>query len=129
MREVIIGLGTDIIDITRITVLLTRQTFLKKIYTDNEIAYLKLRKMNQSSAAGMFAAKEAVAKALGRGFDKLSWKEIEVLHDEVGRPHICLHGKAKALSEQLECTNVHISISHERHSAIAQCILENRNCN
>ena len=123
----IIGLGTDIIDIPRITMLLNRESFLKKIYTDNEIAYLKYRKMNQSSAAGMFAAKEAVAKALGRGFDKLAWREIEILHDEFGRPYVVLHDKAKELADGLKCTNVHISISHERFSAIAQCILENRN--
>ena len=122
----IIGIGTDILDSPRLSLLLLRDSFLKKVYTQDEIEYLKAHKMNQSTAAGMFSVKEAVAKARGRGFDYLSWKDIEITHDEYGRPHAVLHGKAEELFKSLNGTNVHISISHVRFAAVAQCILEGR---
>lgn len=120
----IIGIGIDILDTPRISLLLMRESFLKKIYTQAEMEYLRNHKMNQATAAGMFSVKEAVAKALGRGFDYLSWKDIEVSHDQHGRPFVTLYGRAKELCESLGGNRVHISISHVRTAAVAQCILE-----
>lgn len=122
----ILGIGTDIIDIPRISLMLRRESFIEKIYTKNEREYLALHKLNPSTAAGMFSVKEAAAKALGRGFDHLSWKDIEIFHNEYGMPYVVLHGKAKELFESLNGTNVHISISHVKFAAVAQCIIEGR---
>lgn len=122
----ILGIGTDIIDIPRISLMLRRESFIEKIYTQNEREYLALHKLNPSTAAGMFSVKEAAAKALGRGFDYLSWKDIEIFHNEYGKPYVVLHGKAKQLFESLNGTSVHISISHIKLAAVAQCIIEGR---
>jgi holo-[acyl-carrier protein] synthase len=71
-----------------------------------------------ASLAGRFAAKEAVSKALGTGISRgLSWRSIEVLNDEAGKPHVTLH------TGNPPC-RVSISISHDRHSAIAMAVVE-----
>ena len=108
----IIGTGIDITDITRIALMLRRDNFLKKIYTPEEQEYLKSKKMNAQSAAGIFAVKEACSKALGTGVRNMA------------KPYARLHNNAQELFEKLGGKNIHISISHERFFAVAQCILE-----
>ena len=120
----IIGTGIDITDITRIALMLRRDNFLKKIYTPEEQEYLKSKKMNAQSAAGIFAVKEACSKALGTGVRNMAWTDVEVMHDSLGKPYARLHNTAQELFEKLGGKNIHISISHERFFAVAQCILE-----
>ena len=115
----ILGIGTDIIDIPRISLMLRRESFIEKIYTQNEREYLALHKLKQIRIDGL-------RRVLGRGFDHLSWKDIEIFHNEYGKPYVVLHGKAKELFESLNGTNVHISISHVKFAAVAQCIIEGR---
>lgn len=120
----IFGIGTDIVDIPRVRLLILKPGFLNKIYTQQEQEYLKRRRMNAETAAGMFAVKEACAKALGRGFDYISWKDIEVMHNEYGQPYVNLYGTAKELFDKNNCSRVFVSISHVRIIAVAQCIIE-----
>ena len=91
----IIGTGIDITDITRIAIMLRRDNFIKKIYTPVEQEYLSSKKMNAQSAAGIFAVKEACSKALGTGVRNMAWTDIEVRHDQLGRPYALLYNNAR----------------------------------
>lgn len=118
------GVGIDIAEVERIKKNLENEKFLKKIYTENEIEYLKSRKFNAESAAGMFAAKEAVAKCLGTGFTNFGACHIEILKDELGKPYVDLKGNALKRSEEMGIINIQLSISHTTQTAIAFCVAE-----
>ncbi|HHZ00676.1 MAG TPA: holo-ACP synthase [Sedimentibacter sp.] len=118
------GTGIDITEIKRIQKNLDCEGFLERIYSERELEYLKSRKFNPQTAAGMFAAKEAVAKCLGTGFFNFGPRQIEILKDDKGKPCVLLSGKALKKSEELNIERIHISISHTREYAIAQCIAE-----
>lgn len=120
----IIGIGVDIIETKRIAESLGKEGFLKRVYTEEEIKMLQKRKMNAQTAAGNFAAKEAVMKAFGMGMDKLSWTDIEVLREESGAPNVNLYGAAKEAYEKLKCKGIHISLSNLKSMALAQVVLE-----
>ena len=115
--------GVDIVEISRIRdVLNSYQTrFLKRIFTDAEIAYCRGRAPN---LAGRFAAKEAVMKALGTGVRGVSWRDIEVSRKEGGAPYVLLHGRAAKRANILGLTDVSLSVSHSRDYAVAFVVLE-----
>ena len=120
-------IGIDIIEINRIEAAFTQQgqKFLDRIYTKAELAYcMYMGKYNFASLAVRFAAKEAVAKAFGTGVRGFTWLDIEVKRDDLGKPHILLHGKAKKLATKQKVKQIHISLSHNHHSAIANAFLE-----
>ncbi|MBC8279293.1 MAG: holo-ACP synthase [Chloroflexi bacterium] len=110
--------GVDIIEIPRIKKTLDRygERFLKRIFTQDEIAYCRGRAPN---LAGRFAAKEATMKALGTGVRGVGWKDIEVIRAESGAPSVKLHGRAKARAERLLVGDISLSISHSREFAVA----------
>lgn len=85
-----IGLGTDIIEIERIEKALCRPSFSERAFTQSEREWLDTKGNNMiQSAAGLFCAKEAVAKALGTGFsDGLNLRDIEIRHTEKGAPYV-----------------------------------------
>lgn len=121
------GIGTDIIEIDRIeNALKANDRFLTRFFTEGEIAYFENRKYKTDTIAGRFAAKEAVAKALGTGFSGFEFKDIEVISNEVGKPHVVLHGKARLLAVKLadESFIINLSISHNNSNAIAFATLE-----
>jgi holo-[acyl-carrier protein] synthase len=120
-------IGVDIIEIDRIesAYKLQGQRFLDRIYTRDELAYCQYQgKYNFASLAVRFAAKEAVAKAFGTGMRGFSWLDIEVQRDELGKPSVLLHGQAQKLAKKQKVRRVHISLSHNHHSAIASAFLE-----
>jgi holo-[acyl-carrier protein] synthase len=123
---VIIGIGTDIIAISRIKKAIeANEHFVDKIYTPQEIAYCSSRAHKAESYAARFAAKEAVMKALGTGWDGIvNWVDIEVLPDEKGCPQVSLQGGAKQLSQNKGVKEVHVSLSHEKDYAVAYVVLE-----
>lgn len=111
---VLIGLGTDIIEIKRIERVMQRPAFSKRIFTESERAWLQTKGKNLSqSAAGLFCAKEAVAKALGTGFsDGLCFCDIEISHTQQGMPVVVRpHGRFL------------LSIAHCQTYAVATAIL------
>lgn len=120
------GLGIDIIEIDRIKEAVEKygEKFLEKVFTPHEIKYCKGRNEYRiPELAVRFAAKEAYSKAIGtgiRGFARnshgVSWKDIEIKNDHLGKPQIYLKGK---LAE-----NIHISLSHSRDSAVASVIID-----
>jgi len=124
----IAGTGIDIIEVGRIAKAMEKPAFLTKVFTPAERAYLEGRAMSAQSAAGMFAAKEAMSKALGTGFAGIGWQELEVRHDEAGRPLAALHNRAAERLAAIGGERVHISISHSREYAVAQAIAEGRPC-
>ena len=119
----IIGIGTDIVEISRL------EKSLKSIKTHcfsaSEIAYAEKFRDDTAHFAGRWAAKEAVAKALGCGFGKFcSPVEIEVLSDEFHAPVLALSGNASATAEKLGIVSWSVSVSHEKHYAVAVAIAE-----
>jgi holo-[acyl-carrier protein] synthase len=110
--------GIDVIEIARIERAVERWggRFLSRIYTEREIAYCRGR---AQSLAGRFAAKEATSKALGLGIRRLRWKDIEILPDRMGKPHLYLHGGASRAAERQQLSEFEVSITHSRSDAIA----------
>lgn len=120
----IIGIGTDIIEISRIEKAINRTNgFLSKLFTEREIEYFNIRNLSVNVIAGNFAAKEAVSKALGTGFRNFGLKDIEILRDRLGKPFVILNEK---IFEILGKRNfiIHISISHSNFNAIAYAVME-----
>lgn len=113
--------GIDVIEIERIEAAVNRwgERFLRRIYTDAELAYCrdKTRRL-----AGRFAAKEAASKALGVGVRYIRWREIEILPDARGKPMLSLSGRAAMVADRLGLSNFEVSITHSRTDAIAVVI-------
>lgn len=120
----IIGIGTDIIEINRIEkVIMRTSSFIQKSFTNNEIEYFKLKGLKGNVIAGNFAAKEAISKALGMGFRGFGLQDIEVLRDQLGKPVVNLSNKIYDLLDIKEF-NIHVSISHSKGNAIAYAVME-----
>jgi len=120
----IIGIGTDIIEIKRIEKVINRtHSFIEKSFTNNEIEYFKSKGLKGNVIAGNFAAKEAISKAMGTGFRGFGLKDIEVLRDKLGKPIVKLSDKIYELLDIKEF-NIHISISHSKENAIAYAVME-----
>ena len=118
MAEIIIGCGVDIIEIDRIAKALQKQKFIERVYTDQEQQLLRLR--SAQSWAARFAAKEAVMKALGCGWNHgVRFTDIEILREESGKPAVNLFGQAQKIAQSLKVTGIHISLSHNRSTAVA----------
>lgn len=117
----IIGIGTDIIEISRFADI--NQKVIKKIFTPLEIKYTTQKKIE--SMAGIFAAKESVVKCFGTGFKKISIRDIEILHNKKNAPSVKLHNDALKLSQELKISDIKLSISHSNNFAIAFAIAQN----
>ncbi len=115
----ILGIGTDIVEIERIESICKRgPAFVERIFTHVERDYAESRSSKYLHFAARFAAKEAVAKALGGPF---GWKEVEVVNNADGKPIINLYGRAR---EAAGNATVHISVSHTKYYASAIAIVE-----
>lgn len=112
----ILGIGTDIIEIERIKQAMTNTHFCSRFFTDKENEYFQECGYRPQTVAGNFCAKEAFSKALGTGVRGFSLKDIEVLRDALGKPYI--------LFQQEHACRIHVSISHSREYAVAQVVLE-----
>ena len=112
---IIFGIGTDIVNINRLEKSLKKHgnKFINKIFSKNEISYCMSKKNPVPFYAKRFAAKEALTKALGTGFRKgISFKNIEVMNNEVGKPLIKLKGKALSmLKKKIKNRRYQIDIS------------------
>ena len=120
----ILGLGTDIIEIERVGSAIRRKSFRDFVYTENEQVYCESRGKNSAASyAARFAAKEAFFKALGTGiFSRPA--DVEIVNDERGRPEIFLHGKVAAQAKLLGVEKISVSLSHSHNFATAVCIVE-----
>jgi holo-[acyl-carrier protein] synthase len=122
----IVGLGSDLLDVARIEQKLREDSGLAaSLFTAIEIAYCEGKHRPAQHYAARFAAKEALLKALGTGWrDGLSWREIEIRSDELGRPVMVLSGRVEQLACQQGVTRVHVSLTHTAAYAAATVILE-----
>ena len=122
----IIGLGTDIVEISRVKAVLERFSgrFHERVYTSLELMLGESKSGHIAYYAGRWAAKEAAAKALGCGIgEKCAFTDIEILNDDNGRPVLTFSGAAAKLAASLGVSEVKLSISHENHYAVATVII------
>jgi holo-[acyl-carrier protein] synthase len=123
---VVIGIGIDIVDITRINNLLQKygRRFLERVFSLEEITYCMKRSDSATCLAGRFAVKEAAFKALSVGRSSgVSFKDITVDMTD-GVPQLTLSGTAHGLSQSLGVVKHHVSISHDKGCAVAVVVLE-----
>jgi holo-[acyl-carrier protein] synthase len=126
----IISTGVDLAEVDRIQAALehprTGRRFRDRVFTEKEIAYCeKKRRGKYESYAGRFAAKEAVMKALGRGWGaKVRWLDIEVTRARSGKPDIALHDKTAKLAEALGIRRWALSITHTKQQGLAFVIAQ-----
>lgn len=118
----IVGIGLDLCGIDRIERALKNPRFLQRLYTPRERARVEAR--GAQTAAGIFAAKEAVAKALGSGFSGFGMDAVEIAVDEMGKPACFLSGGAARRLEQLGGECVLVTITHEAGLAAAVAVIE-----
>lgn len=110
--------GVDLIEVERFseTVAQFGERFLSRVFTPGERAAYGDQ---PHRLAARFAAKEAVAKALGTGIGDFTWRDIEIGQDERGRPTVTLHGPAQTRADELGLHHLALSLSHTRDHAIA----------
>jgi holo-[acyl-carrier protein] synthase len=116
----IVGVGIDVCDIRRFRESMERRPGLRlRLFTPAE------QGLSITSLAARFAAKEAVAKALGAP-GNLSWQDAEVLRGPGGQPELTVRGTVRARADELGVGNWHISLSHDAGIASAMVIAETR---
>lgn len=121
----VIGLGIDATDIPRVADIVARygDRFLRRVFTDEEIAYCTRRRDPVPHLAGRFASKEAFMKALGTGHSPdVLWKDIEVVRDD-GPPQLRLHGGAARCAAMMQVQKSLLTITHSDALALAQVML------
>lgn len=118
------GLGVDIVEIGRMEKVLTRTPqFPLRVFSAAEREYCEAHHRPAVHYATHFAAKEAVLKALGTGFSQgIDFTDVEVAHDENGRPITVLHGRAKEIAEQRNIIEIPLSLSRTQDTAVANAI-------
>jgi holo-[acyl-carrier protein] synthase len=123
----IVGIGVDIAETARVERLSAKfgQRFAQRILTADELLEFDRRKHSSSYLATRFAAKEAVAKALGTGIgEHLSFHSIQIENDSQGKPLLRFLGSAVDLIAGLDIKNAMISLSDEKHYVVARVVLE-----
>lgn len=117
----ILGIGVDIVEIARIAVTYERHQarFLERLLTASELDYWQQSGARTESLAGVWAAKEAVSKALGTGFSGFGLRDIVIEHDGQGKPEVRLSAGALRLAEARGIKQLLVTISHSSEQAIA----------
>jgi len=123
----IFGIGTDIVEINRVKKMNSIEKFAQKILGNQEMDIFESIDDEKKIyfLSKQFAAKEAFSKALGTGINKsLSFKDIELLRDEKGKPFFNFNSSSSALLSSFGIVGTHVSLSDEKDNAIAFVILE-----
>lgn len=123
----IFGTGIDIADITRFERLLEdgNVRLFERLFTVHEMEYCAAKARSAQHYALRFAAKEAFLKACGLGLrEGMTWHDVEVTNDGLGKPELRLHGKALQLFTDLGLAKSHVSLSHDGNFAVAMVVLE-----
>ena len=121
------GIGTDIIEVNRMSERLKKeQGFISSIFTPKEIEYCEKFKFKAQNYAARFAAKEAFLKAIGTGWrNGLSFNQIEITNNKLGKPEINVTGKAREIIDEMKIKNIHVSLTHSDEYSVATVIIEN----
>jgi len=123
----ILGIGIDLAEAARFESEQDKRgdSLFERLFTPGEILYCRRRIKPWPCYAARFAAKEAFFKALGTGQrGELSWRDVEVINDELGKPSFKLKGACQEKVEQMGALNVHLSLTHSDETAAAVVILE-----
>ena len=116
-----VGIGIDLIKISRLANLIDNKRFIERVFTSREIEHASGYRLRLVHLAGRWAAKEAVSKALGCGISaELSWKDIEIINDENGRPAAYLSAEAGKVHNN---PTISLSISHDGNYATAIALI------
>ena len=120
------GLGIDLVEEDRIRRLRNRygERFLRRFFTEEEVAYAFKKSSPDRSLAAAFAVKEAFGKALGTGVSGFGFKEVSLVRDPIaGKPEVRLYGQAEALFRK-KANRLWVSVTHEAGLAVAVVVLE-----
>lgn len=123
---ILIGLGTDIIEVERVRGVLARQggRFLDRVFTEEERAYCASKSHPDRHYAARFAAKEAVSKCFSTGIGaELGWRSVSIYHGARQQPLVRLDAQGEALLQRVGATHIHLSLSHSDTVAIAVAAL------
>lgn len=121
-RVAVVGVGVDVLDVARMERALARTpALLTRVFTAGEVRACRGR---PDRLAARFAAKEAVAKALGTGIRGFAFRDVEVVADPLGRPEVVLHGPAAAVAAARGVARVHLSLSTSAALAVANAVAE-----
>lgn len=125
----IMGIGTDIVDVERIASRIQKENgFRELVFSADEIKYCEVKTNKYEHYAARFAAKEALGKALGVGWmPGTNINEVEILNDEAGKPYINFLGETASRIAVLNIGNIHVSLSHVKTFATAFVIIERSN--
>lgn len=121
------GTGVDIVSVGRVRAVLERQKtrFIERVFTPGEQKYCEAHRDPAPHYAVRFAAKEAFLKALGTGLrDGISWHDIEVAHDRLGKPELILSGRAIEIFMEQGMSRAFLSLAHDGGMAVATVVLE-----
>lgn len=122
----IFGIGIDVVEVERIASSMAEfgERFASKIFTESERVYCESQKNPSIHYAARFAAKEAIAKAMGTGIGKdLAWLDMEIRRKESGEPEVFLSGDGQAFAESHQIKEVKISLTHAEHYAAANAVV------
>ena len=125
----VVGLGTDLARVERFRKFIDdkKTALLERLFTLNEREYAFSKSDPAPHLAARFAAKESCLKAFGTGWrDGISWHDMEVVPDELGRPDLCLSGRAAEIAGEKRVEMVHLSYSHDGDYAVATVVLESQ---
>jgi holo-[acyl-carrier protein] synthase len=120
------GIGVDMVEIGRVKKLIEQDRgFAERMFTAREIAYCEGKFSRAQHYAARFTAKEAFFKALGTGFrDGMSWKDVEVENDSLGKPQLRLAAAALEQFRKRKLRRAFLSLSHTRETAVALVVIE-----
>ena len=118
-----VGVGVDLVEIERMERAIQRTPrILKRVFSSGEREYAWSKAKPAVHYATFFAAREAVLKALGCGFTGINYRDVEVVHDESGKPSVLLRGNAAIFAEQQGIVEIQISLSHTHQMAVASAV-------
>ncbi len=123
----ILGLGTDLVEVARISksISVYRDKFTQRVFTEGERIYSESKANFAERYAARFAAKEAAMKALGTGWGGgVTWTQIEVVNDGDGRPGLVLHDAAAEVAERMGVKRTWLSLTHTAGMASAVVVFE-----
>lgn len=120
-----VNVGIDLVETYRIKKSIQNPRFLNKVFSDMEIQKLKEKNFNVQSISARFCAKEAFAKAVGLGFRKFTFRDVQIFQDSLGRPYIVLENKAKELFNN-SSYEFSVSLTHTENYAGAVVICNDK---
>ncbi len=117
----IVGIGTDLVEVDRVTKAYAKESFQQKYFSERE---RELIQKKPARAATAFAGKEAVVKAMGTGFQGILPSDIEILREPSGAPCVRLSGNAAAQARRHGVSGIHISLTDTEELAMAYVVME-----